>query len=125
MGGGVGGVGGAAQVAGAMTNNYYYPGSQGAKQNIMYMWVHLTNGSALKDSTEEDLLWKIVRWLSDIDFDDTQADIFVKHTKGTGQWLFESQQFKDWADGKFRILWCCGDREHLPFHQRLVNLSLV
>ena len=51
MGGGDGGDSGAAQVTYQITN--IYPGSQGVKQCIMYMGVHLTNISPIKNSTKE------------------------------------------------------------------------
>lgn len=62
-------------------------------------------------ATDEELRWAIASWLSDLNFKETQNDILAKRTDGTGQWLLESQTFKDWIVGKRNILWCPGIRE--------------
>lgn len=61
--------------------------------------------------TDEELRWAIASWLSDLNFQETQNDIFAERTPGTGQWLLESQAFEDWVSGKSEILWCPGIRE--------------
>lgn len=35
--------------------------------------------------------------------------------EGTGQWLLDSEIFKDWRDGHSEMLWCPGNREIFPF----------
>jgi hypothetical protein len=53
----------------------------------------------------------IVDWLSDFNFKVTQRDVFAQWTDGTGQWLFDSNEFKTWLAGQSKTLWCHGMRE--------------
>lgn len=53
----------------------------------------------------------MANWLSSLDFGKEQKETFSKCAEGTGQWLLETQKFKDWLSGKQRVLWCPGDRE--------------
>ena len=54
---------------------------------------------------------KIADWLSPLNFLTTQVDVHSKRQEGTGQWLLESQVFKDWLCGTQETLWCPGIRE--------------
>jgi hypothetical protein len=69
--------------------------------------------------------WAIAAWLSDLDFKGTQKDIFANRTQGTGQWLLESQEFKDWFAGKSDVLWCPGAREILTIGSWFHDLTFV
>ena len=53
----------------------------------------------------------IANWLSSLDFRERLADFLERRTEGTGEWLLQSQPFRDWLGGKSRILWCSGIRE--------------
>lgn len=53
----------------------------------------------------------IIDWLSPLNFSSTQIDILRRRQEGTGQWLLESQEFKDWLRGEKETLWCPGIRE--------------
>ena len=54
---------------------------------------------------------KILDWLSPLNFFATQADVYRRRQAGTGQWLLESQEFKDWLNGTKETLWCPGIRK--------------
>ncbi|KAJ7589212.1 hypothetical protein C8J56DRAFT_784894, partial [Mycena floridula] len=51
---------------------------------------------------------KFLDWISKLDFQTTQNEIFTKHTVGTGDWFLKEQRFVDWKDGKTKLLWCPG-----------------
>lgn len=53
---------------------------------------------------------KIVEWLSHLNFWTKQRDALNSRFEGTGSWLLETEQFKDWLDGTKRKLWCPGIR---------------
>ncbi|KAJ7587114.1 hypothetical protein C8J56DRAFT_1014600, partial [Mycena floridula] len=47
-------------------------------------------------------------WISNLDFQSIQTEMFEKHAAGTGDWFFKQQDFVDWKDGKTKFLWCPG-----------------
>ncbi|RAL65362.1 hypothetical protein DID88_000930 [Monilinia fructigena] len=51
---------------------------------------------------------KILNWLSAIDCHSKQREVLSQRQVGTGEWLFESQEYQDWLDGKGKLLWCSG-----------------
>jgi len=54
----------------------------------------------------------IAEWLSPLNFKASQSGFLQTREEGTGNWLLESQTFRDWCNGtSSRILWCPGDRE--------------
>jgi hypothetical protein len=53
---------------------------------------------------------RIVDWLSDLDFEVKQNDLFETRAEETGNWLLEESAFKEWLNGTRHILWCAGDR---------------
>lgn len=55
--------------------------------------------------------WTIGHWLSDLDFKETQKDIFANRTNGTGQWMLDSPEFNEWVAGGSKVLWCPGARK--------------
>ena len=57
----------------------------------------------------------IINWLSTLDFSTRQSDFFRRQQEGTGEWLFQTNAFKEWLDGTERTLWCPGLRVILPF----------
>ena len=50
----------------------------------------------------------ILHWLSPLNFWMKQQDTLSRKEEGTGLWLFEEPAFKDWLEGRERILWCPG-----------------
>ena len=54
-------------------------------------------------------LQRLLEWLTELDFQETHELIASKRFKGTCQWLFEHEKFKEWyRDGTDPILWCHG-----------------
>ncbi|APA12249.1 hypothetical protein sscle_09g070190 [Sclerotinia sclerotiorum 1980 UF-70] len=51
---------------------------------------------------------QVLNWLSTIDCHSKQREILSRRHQGTGEWLFESQKYQNWLDGKDRLLWCSG-----------------
>ena len=67
---------------------------------------------------------KILRGLSSLDFHNKQRDVFEKHHQGTGQWLFETDEFQQWyKGGQNSTLWCPGIRT--SGLQRISNFSIL
>jgi Cdc6-like AAA superfamily ATPase len=60
-------------------------------------------------TTEENQ--KILRWLSQLTFEEKHRDILSRRHPGTGQWLLESDTFQAWRNGHCDFpptLWCPG-----------------
>ena len=57
---------------------------------------------------------QLLRWLSPSNCRDTQKDVFSRRQEGTGKWLFETSEFKNWLDGENRAIWCPGIRMRHP-----------
>ncbi|KAF3085253.1 hypothetical protein TWF103_002183 [Orbilia oligospora] len=51
---------------------------------------------------------EIFRWLSPIDPFARQSDFLRRRQKGTGEWFLEAPQFKEWLEGKEKVLFCPG-----------------
>ena len=51
---------------------------------------------------------KIVDWLSPTDFSSQQSDFISRYQEGTGKWLLDSEELKNWLDKKGEILFCPG-----------------
>jgi hypothetical protein len=49
-----------------------------------------------------------VDWLSSLNFWSKQNDFFRRHHEGTGKWIFDTPEFKEWLDGTGNVLWCPG-----------------
>jgi predicted ATPase len=43
---------------------------------------------------------KIVESLSSLSFREKQMDVFAKRHPGTGQWLLETEEFRQWLEGE-------------------------
>jgi hypothetical protein len=63
----------------------------------------------------------ITDWLSSLNFRAQQDDVFVRRQKGTGQWLLEFKEFKDWLAGARRTLGCFGIRMSFCLHGSVVS----
>ncbi|KAI9737017.1 MAG: hypothetical protein M1834_000606 [Cirrosporium novae-zelandiae] len=65
---------------------------------------------------------RILAWLSHLNFDDKQDDIFSRHHPGTGEWFLALDEFKQWRDGNTSTtLWCPG----IPGAGKSVMTSIV
>ena len=53
----------------------------------------------------------ITAWISTLNFAAKQNDFFSRHEEGTGEWLFQTDTFKNWLGGAETTLWCPGIRE--------------
>jgi hypothetical protein len=85
------------------------------------------NGSCLNSSTKlmqsdleerhlnfnhnQDL--NVLNWISKHNYWPTQIDLFDKAEEGTGEWFLNAPKFRNWVEGKNRVLWCPGDRNAL------------
>jgi hypothetical protein len=52
-----------------------------------------------------------VEWISTMNFYSRQADMLNRRQEGTGEWLFQSDEFKTWLTGAEKTLWCSGLRK--------------
>ena len=52
----------------------------------------------------------IADWLSPLNFFQKQIDVLNRRHPGTGQWLLDSSEFRDWLSGAEQTLWCHGIR---------------
>jgi hypothetical protein len=53
---------------------------------------------------------KILNWISKRNYWTNQQDYFDRAENGTGKWVLDSVEFKEWIEGGNRFLWCRGDR---------------
>ncbi|KAJ7249835.1 ankyrin repeat-containing domain protein [Mycena rebaudengoi] len=53
---------------------------------------------------------KIIEWVSPLNFFSRNEDIFRARQNGTGMWLLDDIQFKDWVLSPGGTLWCYGMR---------------
>ena len=67
----------------------------------------LTKCLAQKDRT-------IIDWLSPLNFWAKQSDVLSSRSGSTGTWILETEEFKDWAAGSGKTLWCTGIRKSVP-----------
>lgn len=74
--------------------------------------VSVTDSNAKRPLDEERRA--IINWLSPLNFFTKQNDVFSSRQEGTGQWLLESKDFKDWIWGTEKTLWCPGMRLKYP-----------
>ncbi|KAF8250889.1 ankyrin [Wilcoxina mikolae CBS 423.85] len=64
---------------------------------------------------------KVAKWLSPLNFFQTQNNILSGRHTGTGQWLLDSSMFGDWVDGQGQTLWCPG----IPGAGKTVLASII
>jgi hypothetical protein len=67
--------------------------------------------ASLTSRDEREELGVIKSSLSPIDFDEQHAAIFSLYVKGTGQWILDSEKFRQWCSGQGETLWCPGVRK--------------
>ena len=56
----------------------------------------------------------IASWLSPLNFEAKQNDVFSRRQADTGRWFLEKTQFRAWLAGSEKILWCPGMRRFPP-----------
>ena len=54
---------------------------------------------------------KIIDWLSNLKFQAKQSDVLSRRSGSTGNWILESEEFKNWTIGSGKTLWCTGIRK--------------
>ncbi|KAF5974131.1 ankyrin repeat domain-containing protein [Fusarium coicis] len=64
---------------------------------------------------------KILDWITPMDFKSDQEDHLERLQPGTGQWLLDSAQFKQWVGGKYQTLYCPG----IPGAGKTILTSLI
>lgn len=86
---------------------------------------HLLKFAADQDDLRKDKeKWKIIEWLCNLNFHDTQRKIFGSHTNETGLWLLNHSVFKSWLSSEGNVLWCQGMRRS-PFTPFLFSRTLA
>jgi Cdc6-like AAA superfamily ATPase len=50
----------------------------------------------------------VLDWITPIDYAPQQNDFISRRQAGTGQWLLDSVEFREWVNTKQRTLWCPG-----------------
>lgn len=53
---------------------------------------------------------EIINWLSPVNFRAIQSDTCLKHCPGTGEWLLQDVDFRNWKEGKLKAFWITGMR---------------
>ncbi|KAL8946283.1 MAG: hypothetical protein Q9222_007299 [Ikaeria aurantiellina] len=61
-----------------------------------------------KAKLSERLQRETINWFSPLNFNQSHKEILARHCEGTGDWLFQSAEFNEWASGKSKTLWCTG-----------------
>ncbi|SPO01972.1 uncharacterized protein DNG_04645 [Cephalotrichum gorgonifer] len=52
----------------------------------------------------------VIRWVSDLEYGETQQALHDTRLEGTGIWLLQTPEFEEWFQGKSSgILWCFGN----------------
>jgi hypothetical protein len=75
---------------------------------VVLIFVDLEESARQPDKNEHR---KILNWISKRNYWTNQSDYFALAEEGTGQWLLDSPEFKDWIEGGKRFLWCQGGRK--------------
>jgi len=67
----------------------------------------------LKEERDEDKNRReLLLWLSELDFNQDHDVIFKKRHPNTGNWLLDTQEYKDWDNAnQSSLLWCYGHRK--------------
>ncbi|PSN73160.1 hypothetical protein BS50DRAFT_672111 [Corynespora cassiicola Philippines] len=61
-----------------------------------------------QDDDEDTQREEVLHWLSTIDYTSQQKEIFDKRHEGTGIWMLNSEEFKEWISDKHNIMLCSG-----------------
>jgi Cdc6-like AAA superfamily ATPase len=63
----------------------------------------------------------ILDWLTSVDYSSQQNDFIARRQEGTGEWLVESDEFRQWENNKRCILFCPG----IPGSGKTMMVSIV
>lgn len=66
------------------------------------------NVAHISSRQRDDADGKILDWITLVDYGKKQSDHFNRHHPGTGQWLLESDVYKNWTSSKGATLFCPG-----------------
>ena len=75
----------------------------------------------LHDHQDQEYRQVILKWLANIDYAHQQSDIFRRRQEGSGQWLLNSDIFKNWVSQSKQTLFCPG----IPGAGKTVITSIV
>ncbi|KAI9838332.1 MAG: hypothetical protein M1819_005600 [Sarea resinae] len=64
--------------------------------------------ATLIDNNNDRVFKDLMFWLSPLNFQIKQRDIYSKHHEGTDRWIFQETLFQEWEKGSERVLWCPG-----------------
>ncbi|KAF7506984.1 hypothetical protein GJ744_011008 [Endocarpon pusillum] len=70
---------------------------------------------------QEDRAQTILQWLSATDYGTQQSDFFQRQQDGTGQWLLDSTEFRNWRSNNATTLYCHG----MPGAGKTIMTSIV
>lgn len=69
-------------------------------------WSHYANFNTGKERSE------FLNWISQVDFEKVHDDTYAKKHEGTGAWLLQRTEFKEWLNSpRSSLLWCHGKRK--------------
>ncbi|KAJ6588433.1 ankyrin repeat-containing domain protein [Mycena capillaripes] len=86
-------------------------------KTLLTYWLGLNTWDISQNGERE----KIIRWFSPLNFFPQQDDIFATRQEGTGEWLLNTDEFKEWKSGTGVTFWCYG----MPGAGKTVLASLV
>ncbi|KAH6916248.1 ankyrin repeat-containing domain protein [Coprinopsis sp. MPI-PUGE-AT-0042] len=66
-------------------------------------------------------LSEALKWLGDTNFRSLLAESLRRRAKGTGSWFLRGGEFKDWFEGKGKVLWAIG----MPSAGKTIMASIV
>lgn len=60
-------------------------------------------------TVDADQKYKILNWLTPIDYGPQQSDFISRRQEGTGQWLLDTNEFQGWLNQSNQTLFCSGE----------------
>ncbi|KAL9619484.1 MAG: hypothetical protein Q9160_005921 [Pyrenula sp. 1 TL-2023] len=73
------------------------------------------------DVREEEELAELLTWLSPVDHATQQNDCIAQRQEGTGQWIKESEAFREWVDQNNKTIFCPG----IPGAGKTISTAIV
>nr|GAT56152.1 predicted protein [Mycena chlorophos] len=83
--------------------------------------VNIKTGSVQVNYAQPDDYYKILDFLSPINFRQRQQEIFQTKEDGTGNWFLQEPKFLEWKSNSDHVLWCSG----IPGAGKTVLASLI
>jgi Cdc6-like AAA superfamily ATPase len=75
----------------------------------------------MNTTMDADQKTKILNWLTPIDYGPQQSDFINRRQEGTGQWLLDSDEFREWLNQSNQTLFCQG----MPGAGKTIMASIV